>query len=53
MIKTYPFEWLDDSSVITIKVRINDKDDFIFLLDTGSSDTYLDKNIIYIENIYL
>jgi predicted aspartyl protease len=53
MTKTYPFEWLDDSGVITTKVRINGKDDFDFLLDTGSSDTYLDKNIILIENISL
>jgi predicted aspartyl protease len=53
MTKTYPFEWLDDSGVITNKVRINGKDNFDFLLDTGSSDTYLDKNIILIENISL
>jgi hypothetical protein len=53
MTKTCPFEWLDDSGVITTKVRINGKDNFDFLLDTGSSDTYLDKNIILIENISL
>jgi predicted aspartyl protease len=53
MTKTFPFEWLDDSGVITTKVRINGKDSFDFLLDTGSSDTYLDKNIILIENISL
>ena len=54
MIKTtYPFEWLDDDSLMVVHVEINGESVLPFLLDTGSSDTYLDKNILYIEQISL
>jgi predicted aspartyl protease len=50
---TYPFEWLDNDSLIVVQVEINSETILPFLLDTGSSDTYLDKNILYIEQINL
>ena len=53
MRKTYPFDWLDDSPLIIVHVEINEETTLRFLLDTGSSDTYLDKNILYIEQINL
>ena len=48
---TYPFEWLDESGLMVILVEINAETTLRFLLDTGSTDTYLDKNILYIEQI--
>ncbi len=51
--KTYPFEWLDNDFLIVVQVEINSETTLPFLLDTGSSDTYLDKNILYIEQINL
>jgi predicted aspartyl protease len=51
--KTFPFEWLDDDGLIIVQVEINKETILPFLLDTGSSDTYLDKNILYIEQISL
>ena len=53
MSKTYPFLWLDDSPLIVVHVKINEETTLRFLLDTGASDTYLDKNILYIEQISL
>ena len=53
MSKTYPFLWLDDSPLIVVHVNINEETTLRFLLDTGASDTYLDKNILYIEQISL
>ena len=53
MSKTYPFLWLDDSPLIVVQVNINEETTLRFLLDTGASDTYLDKNILYIEQISL
>jgi predicted aspartyl protease len=50
---TYPFEWLDEDGLIVVHVEINKESTLPFLLDTGSSDTYLDKNILYIEQISL
>ncbi|MBU6343417.1 MAG: retroviral-like aspartic protease family protein [Bacteroidetes bacterium] len=50
---TYPFEWLHDDGLIIVHVEINGESILPFLLDTGSSDTYLDKNILYIEQINL
>jgi predicted aspartyl protease len=50
---SYPFEWLDDDALIIVQVEINKETILPFLLDTGSSDTYLDKNILYIEQISL
>ena len=50
---TYPFEWLDESGLMVILVEINAETTLRFLLDTGSTDTYLDKNILYIEQINL
>ncbi len=50
---TYPFEWLDNDSLVVVHVEINNESILPFLLDTGSSDTYLDKNILYIEQINL
>lgn len=50
---TYPFEWLDQDGLIVVHVEINQESTLPFLLDTGSSDTYLDKNILYIEQISL
>lgn len=50
---TYPFEWLHDDGLIVVHVEINGESILPFLLDTGSSDTYLDKNILYIEQISL
>jgi predicted aspartyl protease len=50
---TYPFEWLDNDGLIVVHVEINSESILPFLLDTGSSDTYLDKNILYIEQISL
>ncbi|MEY4904428.1 MAG: hypothetical protein RLZZ292_2243, partial [Bacteroidota bacterium] len=50
---TYPFEWLDEDGLIVVHVEINKESTLHFLLDTGSSDTYLDKNILYIEQISL
>ena len=49
----YPFEWLDNDGLIVVQVEINNETILPFLLDTGSSDTYLDKNILYIEQISL
>jgi predicted aspartyl protease len=53
MRKTYPFDWLDDSPLLIVHVEINEETTLRFLLDTGSSDTYLDKNVLYIEQISL
>ena len=50
---TYPFEWLDNDGLMVVHVEINGESILPFLLDTGSSDTYLDKNILYIEQISL
>lgn len=50
---TYPFEWLDEDDLIVVHIEINGESILPFLLDTGSSDTYLDKNILYIEQINL
>ena len=51
---TYPFEWLDDDSrLVVVNADVNEETTLRFLLDTGSSDTYLDKNILYIEQINL
>ena len=49
----YPFEWLDEDGLMVVHVEINGESTLPFLLDTGSSDTYLDKNILYIEQINL
>ena len=38
---------------MVILVEINSETTLRFLLDTGSTDTYLDKNILYIEQINL
>jgi predicted aspartyl protease len=54
MTKTYPFKWLDESeNLIVVNVEINEETSLRFLLDTGSSETCFDKNIILIENISL
>ncbi len=50
---TFPFEWLDEGGLIIVHVEINSESTLPFLLDTGSSNTYLDKNILYIEQISL
>jgi predicted aspartyl protease len=50
---TYPFEWLDNDNLMVFHVEINSESILPFLLDTGASDTYLDKNILYIEQISL
>jgi predicted aspartyl protease len=50
---TYPFEWLDNDNLMVVHVEINSESILPFLLDTGASDTYLDKNILYIEQISL
>lgn len=50
---TYPFEWLEEDGLMVVHVEINAENILPFLLDTGSSDTYLDKNILYIEQISL
>lgn len=49
----HPFEWLDESGLMVILVEINAETTLRFLLDTGSTDTYIDKNILYIEQINL
>jgi predicted aspartyl protease len=49
----YPFEWLENDGLIVVLVEINGESILPFLLDTGSTDTYLDKNILYIEQINL
>ena len=49
----YPFERLDEDGLIIVLVEINSGTILRFLLDTGSTDTYLDKNILYIEQINL
>lgn len=49
----YPFEWLDEDGLMVVHVEINSETTLRFLLDTGSTDTYLDKNILYIEQITL
>ena len=49
----YPFERLDADGLIIVHVEINSETTLRFLLDTGSTDTYLDKNILYIEQINL
>jgi predicted aspartyl protease len=49
----YPFEWLENGGLIVVLVEINGESILPFLLDTGSTDTYLDKNILYIEQINL
>ena len=51
--KLYPFEWLDEDGLMVVLVDINAQTTLRFLLDTGSTDTYLDKNILYIEQIHL
>ena len=38
---------------MVVHVEINEESTLPFLLDTGSSDTYLDKNILHIEQISL
>jgi predicted aspartyl protease len=53
MTKTYPFEWLEEDSLMVVHIEINGETTLRFLLDTGSTDTYLDKNILYIEQINL
>jgi predicted aspartyl protease len=50
---TFPFDWLDEDGLMVVHVEINGESTLPFLLDTGSSDTYLDKNILYIEQISL
>ncbi len=50
---TYPFEWLDEDGLMVVHVEINAESILPFLLDTGASNTYLDKNILYIEQISL
>ena len=40
---TYSFEWLDDDGLMVIQAEINGETTLRFLLDTGSTDTYLDK----------
>ena len=50
---TYPFEWLKHNDLMAVHVEINGENILPFLLDTGSTDTYLDKNILYIEQINL
>jgi predicted aspartyl protease len=50
---TYPFEWLDNDGLMVVHVEINGESILPFLLDTGASNTYLDKNILYIEQISL
>ena len=50
---TYPFEWLDNDGLMVVLVEINNESILPFLLDTGASNTYLDKNILYIEQISL
>ncbi len=37
--------------LMVVHVEINEENILPFLLDTGSSDTYLDKNILHIEQI--
>jgi predicted aspartyl protease len=49
----YPFEWLDNDNLMVVHVEINGESILPFLLDTGSTDTYLDKNVLYIEQINL
>ena len=49
----YPFEWLEEDGLMVVNVDINAETTLRFLLDTGSTDTYLDKNILYIEQIQL
>lgn len=49
----YPFEWLDNDNLLVVHVEINGESILPFLLDTGSTDTYLDKNVLYIEQINL
>ena len=51
--RLYPFEWLDEDGLMVVLVNINAQTTLRFLLDTGSTDTYLDKNILYIEQIHL
>jgi len=50
---TYPFEWLDDDSLVIVLAKINEETTLRFLLDTGSTHTCLDKNALYIEQISL
>jgi predicted aspartyl protease len=49
----FPFEWLDNDNLMIVHVEINGESILPFLLDTGSTDTYLDKNVLYIEQINL
>lgn len=39
--------------MVIVHVEINGESILPFLFDTGSADTYLDKNILYIEQINL
>ncbi len=49
----YPFEFLDEGGLMVVNVEINNETSFRFLLDTGATDTYIDKNLLYIEQIQL
>jgi predicted aspartyl protease len=51
MKKKHPFEWLDQEGLIIVLVEINRETTLRFLLDTGSTHTCLDKNILHIEQI--
>jgi predicted aspartyl protease len=53
MKKTYPFELLDEGGLIVVEVEINEQAFFRFLLDTGATNTSIDKNLLYIEQIEL
>ena len=49
----YPFEWLHNDGLMVVHVEINGESILPFLLDTGATDSYLDKNVLYIEQINL
>ncbi len=53
MKRTYPFEFLDDDGLMVVDVKINEEVSFRFLLDTGATNTCIDKNLLYVEQIEL
>jgi predicted aspartyl protease len=53
MNKRFPFEWLGNDGLMIVLAEINEEITLRFLLDTGSTHTCLDKNILYIEQISL
>jgi predicted aspartyl protease len=49
----FPFEFLDEDGLLIVLAEINEETTLRFLIDTGSTHTCIDKNVLYIEQINL